>query len=439
MSVAAAALPTGPAVWITAAAALAAAALTAGLWTAFAKVSNLHRHGLLEAAGTGRVLAEYLARPRRFAITVNTVFLAVTVAGSAAWAQIVAGAMPRLGPARVLAVAAAVVVLLWFGGGLICKAAAARSPLAYARWLGPLLLPLHWLLRPWSALLLWAAARGGDPATAEDGPPQLSTGEIRSLLHEEQGSVSLEDEEREMIHSIFGFHDTTVREIMVPRIDMVALDAADPIEAAVAAVNEARHSRLPVYEGSIDHISGLLYAKDLLALVEEGRLVTHGKVIGDLLRPAYFIPESKKIDEVLAEFRRSRIHMAIVIDEYGGTAGLVTMEDVLEEIVGEIEDEFDEGERLYEWLGSETLRVDPKIDLEDLQEVLGLPLPAGDSETLAGLVYEAAGRVPEIGDEVDIAGLRVTVEAVEDQRILRVLIKAPAPLPGHAARGKDEA
>jgi CBS domain containing-hemolysin-like protein len=189
----------------------------------------------------------------------------------------------------------------------------------------------------------------------------------------------------------------------------------------------------------VDRITGLLYAKDLLALVAEGRLAGEGRVVGDLARPAYFIPESKKIDEVLAEFRHKRIHMAIVIDEYGGTAGLVTLEDVLEEIVGEIEDEFDDRERLYEWLDERTLRVDPKIDLEDLQELLGVPLPAEEgSETLAGLVYQAAGRVPDAGDQVTIADLTVVVEAVEDQRILRVRIVAPEPLPGHASALRAE-
>ena len=252
--------------------------------------------------------------------------------------------------------------------------------------------------------------------------------------------MDLEAGEREMIHSIFGFHDTAVREIMVPRIDMVTLATSDSIEAAVATVNATLHSRIPVHDGTVDRVTGLLYAKDLLALVEEGRLVTRGKTVGDLERPAYFIPESKKIDEVLAEFRHNRIHMAIVIDEYGGTAGLVTMEDVLEEIVGEIEDEFDDQERLYEWIDERTLRVEPKIDLEDLQELLGVPLPAEEgSETLAGLVYEAAGRVPEVGDVFEIGGLSVTVEEVEDQRILRVRVVSSAPLPGWVARagGKE--
>jgi len=159
------------------------------------------------------------------------------------------------------------------------------------------------------------------------------------------------------------------------------------------------------------------------------------------VRPAYFIPESKKIDEVLDEFRSQRIHMAVVIDEYGGTAGLVTLEDVLEEIVGEIEDEFDAEEELLEWVDEKTVRLDPKIDLEDLEEKLGIDLKnaegADTSETLGGLIYEAAGNVPVKGDRIEVAGYSVTVEEVEDQRIMRILLQSPQALPGYARRGED--
>jgi CBS domain containing-hemolysin-like protein len=426
------------ATWLVALGGLAVAGVAAGMLAAFARVSGLHGHGLLEDASLGATLARYLREPRRLVITTGTLYLAATVAAGAAAERLAAAYWPLLAPGRRLAGVVLVMVPLWYLSGLAARALAARAPVGYARWLGLAMAPLHWLLRPWAALWQWVADRGADPGGALETPPLLSAEEIRSLIDEDQDGVALEEDEREMIHSIFGFGDTTVREIMVPRIDIVAVDAADPIEVAVAAVNASRHSRLPVFEGTIDHVTGLLYAKDLLALLHEGRMVTAGKSIGELVRPAYFIPESKKIDEVLAEFRKHRIHMAIVIDEYGGTAGVVTMEDVLEEIVGEIEDEFDDSERLFEWLGERALRVDPKIDLEDLREILGTALPAGDSETLAGLVYEAAGRVPEVGDQVTVGDLLVTVEAVEDQRILQVRLDAAAPLPGFAARAEEE-
>ena len=159
------------------------------------------------------------------------------------------------------------------------------------------------------------------------------------------------------------------------------------------------------------------------------------------MRSAYYIPESKKIDEVLDEFRAKRIHMAVVIDEYGGTAGLVTLEDVIEEIVGEIEDEFDAEEKLLTWVDESTVRLDPKINLEDLEEVLGVTFGQADgietSETLGGLIYEAAGNVPQKGDQVEVADFVVLVEDLADQRILRVLLKATEPMPGFHRRDEE--
>ncbi len=410
------------------------AALLAGLLTALRRVRGLHQHELLDAAAARGALGAYLDAPRRFEITLGTLYLACTMVGAVAAAR-------AAGAERGLLAAGLAAVAFWSLGGMAARRLAAGDPLSWARWGARCLMPAHVLLTPWNNLLVWLLGHADAAATAGRAlPPPLTSGEIRSLLSGEEEAVDLEAGEREMIHSIFGFHDTAVREIMVPRIDMVTLAASDSIEAAVATVNATLHSRIPVHDGTVDRVTGLLYAKDLLALVEEGRLVTRGKTVGDLERPAYFIPESKKIDEVLAEFRHNRIHMAIVIDEYGGTAGLVTMEDVLEEIVGEIEDEFDDQERLYEWIDERTVRVEPKIDLEDLQELLGVSLPAEEgSETLAGLVYEAAGRVPEVGDVFEIGGLSVTVEEVEDQRILRVRVVSSAPLPGWVARagGKD--
>jgi CBS domain containing-hemolysin-like protein len=416
------------------------AMLAAGLLAALLRVRGLSGHGLLEEAGTDGALRACLQPPRRFEVTVGSLYLALTVVGCVAAGRTAAALTPGAPAWRSLLVTALIVTLAWTLGGLAGRSLAAGAALDTTRWGARLLRPLHWLLRPWTGLIVWLLDRAGDTLSVGDAlPPPLTAGEIRSLLAEEEGAVDLEDEEREMIHSIFGFHGKMVREIMVPRIDMISLDAADPVETAVATVNATLHSRLPIHDGTVDRITGLLYAKDLLALVAEGRLAGEGRVVGDLARPAYFIPESKKIDEVLAEFRHKRIHMAIVIDEYGGTAGLVTLEDVLEEIVGEIEDEFDDRERLYEWLDERTLRVDPKIDLEDLQELLGVPLPAEEgSETLAGLVYQAAGRVPDAGDQVTIADLTVVVEAVEDQRILRVRIVAPEALPGHAGALRAE-
>jgi CBS domain containing-hemolysin-like protein len=410
------------------------AMLMAGLMTAFFRLSGLYRNRLLEAENIGRPLAGFLESPRHFMVSVSSLYLALTVLGCFTWGGLLAGFWTEPLRVRFYVLLVVTVILAWSLGGLLFKQLAAGTALTYARTLGSLLYPILWLLRPWATALLWVMDRIDDTLWTGEALPHLSPGEIRSMLREENGSVTLEDDEREWIRSIFSFHDTAVREIMVPRIDMVALDSSAPIESVVETVKECHHSRIPMYEGSVDKVTGLLYAKDLLGLVEGERMVTGGKVVGDLARPAYFIPESKKIDEVLEEFRTKRIHMAVVIDEYGGTAGLVTLEDVLEEIVGEIEDEFDQREQLIEWVDEKSLRVDPKIDLEDLQHTLGVELPDEESETLGGLIYEAAGSVPQDGDKLEVAGLKMTVEKVVDQRILQVLISAAEAFPGYSRR-----
>ena len=409
------------------------AMLMAGLLAAFHRLSVRHRHGLLEEARLGLLVRGYLDSARRFQVTVSSLYLLATVLGALACGRLLAAVWPGDLGLRFHAVFAVALLVTWTLGALLFKMMAAGATVGYVRLVGALVWPFTLLLRPWSALLLLIMDRLDDTLWAAEAQPLLSTGEIRSLISDEDGEVDLDAEEREMIQSIFTFHDTAVREIMVPRIDVVALEQSAPVDEVIAVVNECRHSRLPVYETSVDKIVGVLYAKDLLDLMQDGRLQAEDRTLKQLMRPAYFIPESKKIDEVLDEFRAKRIHMAVVIDEYGGTAGIVTLEDVLEEIVGEIEDEFDEEERLYEWLDRSSLRVDPKIDLEDLEEVLGRPVPTENDEsveTLGGVIYEAAGNVPAAGDTVAVADLEVTVEKVEDQRIVQVVIRAPEPLPG---------
>ena len=415
------------------------AMLLGGLMTAHYRVSGLHANGLLEKDNLGPVLRDMVEHPRRFQVATGTLYLLLTLLGGFAWGSLLRGVWVGETGTRFYLVYALAALLLWSLGGLAFKRLAAGTVRSYARAVGGLIYPLSWLLRPWAALLLMVMDRLDDTLWAAEAQPHLSAGEIRSLISEDGHDATLEKDEREMIESIFAFHDRAVREIMVPRIDMVALDGDADVAASLPAVIEEGHSRIPVYRGGVDRIIGILYSKDLLGLVEDGRFTGGGRTLAELVRPAYFVPESKKIDEVLDEFRSKRIHMAVVIDEYGGTAGLVTLEDVIEEIVGEIEDEFDEEETLAVWLDERRVRLDPKIDLDELEEVLGVTLGhaegAGTSETLGGLIYEAAGNVPDQGDRVVVGGYRITVERVEDQRLVSVLLEADAPLPGHARQG----
>ncbi|HET7770480.1 MAG TPA: hemolysin family protein, partial [Chloroflexota bacterium] len=240
---------------------------------------------------------------------------------------------------------------------------------------------------------------------------------------EEEGV--LEEEEGEMIRSIFEFGDTVAREIMVPRIDMKAAEASTTIGELVDMAIEAGHSRIPIYEGSVDRVTGVFYLKDSLRFLRDGRREVK---VGEIMRPAYFVPESKKVDELLREMQQRRVHVAIIVDEYGGTAGLATIEDILEEIVGEIQDEFDPEETMVETVNEHETIVDAIMTLDDVNDVLSIQLEDEDVDTLGGYVYAKLGRVPERGAAVEDEGVRLVVEEVEGNRITRVrVVKIEAP------------
>jgi CBS domain containing-hemolysin-like protein len=257
----------------------------------------------------------------------------------------------------------------------------------------------------------------------EERVPYLTAEELISVVEggEDEGSLELEKEEREMIQSIFEFGDTTVREVMVPRIDMVSVEVAEPVETALALIAEKGHSRIPVYEGRVDQIVGILYAKDILRAVGGGGPAPIS--IRDLARKPFFVPETKKIDDLLREFQRQKTHMAIVVDEYGGTAGIVTMEDVIEEIVGEIHDEYDRDEPLFVALPGGVARVAAKVSLEEFSEKMGATVTAEGCDTLGGYLYRLIGSVPKGGEVVGDGQFRYTVEKVQGQRITMVKVE----------------
>ncbi|MBI3972351.1 MAG: HlyC/CorC family transporter [Chloroflexi bacterium] len=234
---------------------------------------------------------------------------------------------------------------------------------------------------------------------------------------EEEGV--LEEDEGEMIRSIFEFGDTVVREVMVPRIDAEAAEASQTLSEAVDLAVAVGHSRIPIYEDTIDRVVGIFYVKDALRFLREGRLDVK---VREVMRPAYFVPETKKVDELLHEMQARRVHVAIVVDEYGGTAGLVTIEDILEEIVGEIQDEFDAEEARLHRISEHEVVADALITLDDLNDMLHTKLAAEDVDTLGGFMYANLGRVPERGDEIVVDGLRFIVEDVEGNRINKVRI-----------------
>jgi putative hemolysin len=233
-----------------------------------------------------------------------------------------------------------------------------------------------------------------------------------------------ESDEQQLVESVFDFRDTKVREVMVPRIDMVAVNVHASPSEAVDLIVEAGHTRVPVYDDTIDKIVGILHAKDALAKVVAGEEFT----IENMMRDVYFVPESKKIGDLLTEFRKRRVHIAIAVDEYGGTAGLVTMEDVLEELVGDIQDEFDTEEELVRVIDGDTLLCSAKIRLDELNDGFGIDLHEGDADTLGGFLYENIGRVPRVGDVFSSRGLEFRVESLEGQRIDKVRVKGLSSL-----------
>jgi CBS domain containing-hemolysin-like protein len=243
--------------------------------------------------------------------------------------------------------------------------------------------------------------------------------EIKTMVDAGEEEGLIEEEEKEMILSVLDFGDTVAREVMVPRIDVVALDVDTPFEEALDVVVSAGHSRIPVYRGTIDDIIGILYAKDMLKALRD----EHIPPLEKLLRPVYFTPESKRASELLQELQKTRVHVSIVVDEYGGTAGLVTIEDILEEIVGEIQDEFDAEEPDSVPLpGGEGYILDAGMNLDDVSELVKVDLPKGESDTLGGFIYDQLGKVPVAGETVRYDGLLFEVLAVNDRRILKVKV-----------------
>lgn len=252
--------------------------------------------------------------------------------------------------------------------------------------------------------------------------PELSAAEIRLIV--EQGSQQgvLEAEEEQMISAVMSLSDSKLHEVMVPRIDIAAIDQEASFDDAVTLVLTEGHSRTPLYKESVDHIVGILYAKDLLRIIAAGGPRPR---LRDIMRPALFVPESQAVDDLLNELQRRRVHMAIVLDEYGGTAGLVTIEDLLEEIVGEIQDEFDEEEPMKVIVRDGEAILDGRADIDEMGELVDPALELEDDEeydTVGGFVYHRIGRVPVVGDTVAVDPFKITVIKVTGRRVGKVRV-----------------
>jgi len=248
----------------------------------------------------------------------------------------------------------------------------------------------------------------------------LSKEEFKTLIEFSEERGTLEEDEKEMIRSIFEFSKTTVREIMVPRIDMVCVEKGTPLEKLIGLIHQKGHTRIPLYDEKVDNILGIIHAKGLLPFINNKK----GKAdLVSLARPALFVPESKRLDELLNEIQAEKQHMAIVVDGYGGTAGLITLEDIIEEIVGEIQDEYDKEKPLVKKIDETHYLIDAKIDTDELNEELDLDLPQNQSyESLGGLIFELIGSVPEAKQEIEYGSYRFIIEKIDKNRIVQVLL-----------------
>jgi CBS domain containing-hemolysin-like protein len=278
-----------------------------------------------------------------------------------------------------------------------------------------LLRPLHAALGPASRLLDWVTR--ALPFGGQGADPELSGRPgVEDLVDYIESQDEIEPGEREMVRSVVELGDTIVREVMVPRTDMVFLERDKTLNQALSLALRSGFSRIPVSGESTDDVVGIAYLKDIVAWIMQHQEAEETDHVEKVMRPATYVPDSKPVDELLRQMQLMRIHVAIVIDEYGGTAGLVTIEDILEEIVGEIADEYDTEQPPVEWLAPGTARVTARLPVTDLEEAFGVSIVAEDVETVGGLLAHQLGRVPIAGSEATVAGLHLTAENVAGRR-----------------------
>ncbi len=405
--------------------ALVLAALAASAETSLTSISRVRLRQLVEQKVPQALVIERLHRdPNAYLSTiliVNTV--AIIVASSAATLLALHLYHERVAEWLVsLVLSLVVLVACEITPKTLALQRAEKVALRMARlvaWATLIMRPVVFVLTAITRLIL--RLMGGK---AQVRGPFVTEEELKMLVTvgEEEGVI--EEEEREMIHGIFEMGDMRVREVMVPRTDLVAIEVNEPVEKAVELVTKHGHTRIPVYEGNLDHIVGVLYAKDLLRAVVRGEQ----KSLREIARKPYFTPESNKVQDVLRDLRKNRVHMAIVVDEYGGTAGAVTIEDILEEIVGPIQDEYDIGEEdEIQFISPNEVILDGRVSVDDVNELLKLDIAADDFDTIGGYVLNQLGATPKVGATLRLGNAELRVEAVQGTRIKKVRIRSSTP------------
>lgn len=399
------------------------ATMSAAAETAMTALSPAVLHTMKEQGGVGKIIASLRQDPNRFLTTILIVSSTSLIVCSSMATLILTDALPKPWNELAATIGLSIVVLIF--AELTPKNLAVREPrqvsvlLArpvrlFSIALAPILVVMATIV---GGLMRLFGQQGGSHTV-----PIITEDDVRStitLAEQSEGGISEEDAER--IEGILDLDKVSVGQVMRPRVDIKAVPVSMPLMDALDVVLREGHSRIPVYEENIDRIVGILYDKDLLKYLREDQTNVS---LRSIARPAIFVPESKHADALLREFQRQKVHLAIVFDEYGGTAGLVTIEDILEEIVGEIQDEYDEEPEAIEALGQDEWIVDAGLRTEEVEEELGIELQADDDvETLGGYVASLLGEVPEVGDCVFSGRIKLEVVEVNGNRVMRVHVR----------------
>lgn len=394
---------------------VAAAALLAAAETAITRVSSARAEALAEEGQKGAVVLRDLIDRRKHVLhPILFVVLACQIGVATVVAALV---LEHWGTWQLLVVFIVELLVLYALSEALPKSWALAHPDRSATRTAPLvkvlskIAPLRWVANGVVRLV------GADlPNGFTDG--EVSEEELLAFAEEAAASDAINEDERHLIEQVIEFGDTVAHEVMIPRPDIVAVNKETSIEDAVDLVIGKGFSRLPVFQENIDDIVGIVYSKELMRALRDG---DKSQLVNQIMRHPIFVPESKKISQLLREMQTEKSHIAIVIDEYGGTAGLVTLEDLIEEVVGEIVDEFDIEPPMIERLGDGKLRVNGRANLDDLDAILEIDLPAGDWSTVGGLIFNTLGHVPDVGETIELNGHHFLVERVQGRRIARVL------------------
>jgi len=405
--------------------------MTSGLFSA-AEISflALGRVGArrLSEGRTGLLIQQLLSHPAR---TLGVALVTITAVNYTAETIAAAWVITRGLPVWVAIVGMAALVMVF--AEVVPITYAAANPERVARTtIGPLWVA-SWVMSAPARLVGYVADRlarlfGGHPQPERP----VTEGEIRAIVDLQAESGALEEEEKDMIHHIFEFGDKVAREVMVPRTDVAAIPEQATLITTAQLATERRVSRLPVYRRDLDDIVGVVHVKDILPRLASGERETP---VTSVAQPAYRVPETKRLSDLLSEFQRRRRSLAVVVDEYGGTAGLVTLEDLLEEVVGDIYDEYDVVRQGAKEVDGGGIALDAALKISEASEILGVSLPEGDYDAVGGLLYSHFGAVPQVGHRLALESVILVVEKVEGHRIARVrALKRPAPPANGASR-----